>query len=267
MKTVSISDIHTIDLIVKDVSVIFQTPLWSSLGGLGASHSPRKLNGFLLINSGTCHYGWVGGTADLHATDLIYLPSGAKRVVSVTCNSGFSFYRISFRLFDAADGEEIIFSNEPYVVYEVGQRVFELCDKMLITTLSVRNKLKTLSCLYEVFSSINKKAEKLYSVRVSPAINYVEKHYNENFDMSLLSDICYMSLSHLFRMFKKETGKSPLEYRMELRIERAKALLAEGECQIGEIASMLGFENIYYFSRAFKKRVGMSPSEYKRKII
>ncbi|MBQ8311499.1 MAG: helix-turn-helix transcriptional regulator [Clostridia bacterium] len=265
MKTVAISDVYQTELVLTEISVITQTPAWTSLGGLDTSHAPRKLNGFLLIQNGTCHYKWLGGEAELHANDLIYLPSGVRRHVSIIGDGGCTYYRVSFRTFDAVDGEELLFSEHPFVLKEVGQRFFELCEKMVTTTLSGKNNLKTLSCLYELLSAVEQKIEKSYDRRVLSAINYVEQHYNENFDVELLSDICFMSQPHLFRLFKKETGKTPIEYKIDLRIERAKSLLTDGECRIGEVAAMLGFESIYYFSRAFRKRTNMSPSEYQKK--
>ena len=52
--------------------------------------------------------------------------------------------------------------------------------------------------------------------------------------------------------------------RNDLRIERAKSLLFDEECQISEISAMLGFESIYYFSRVFKNETGVPPREWKR---
>ena len=267
MKIVTLSELNAIDFIVKDVSVIFQAPLWTSLGGLGNTCSPRKLNGFLLIKNGSCHYSWKDGNAELNAADLIYLPSGAKRQVTVTGDTPLSFYRICFRLFDAADGEEILFSEVPYVISGVRQRLFDLCEKMKVSSISNYNRLETISSLFEFFSALEKETDKKYNSKITRAIDYIEKHFHENFDMELLAELCYMSQPHLFRLFKSETGKTPLEYKTELRIECAKTLLADGECQVGEIAVMLGFESIYYFSRVFKKSVGISPTEYKNKHL
>ena len=47
-----------------------------------------------------------------------------------------------------------------------------------------------------------------------------------------------------------------------LRIQRACQLLRGRECTIGEIAALLGFESVYYFSRVFKKLTGVAPSRW-----
>ena len=52
MKKISFSELDSVNFAVSDVSVIYQKPLWNSVGGLGADRGGRKLNGFLLIDSG-----------------------------------------------------------------------------------------------------------------------------------------------------------------------------------------------------------------------
>jgi AraC-like DNA-binding protein len=55
---------------------------------------------------------------------------------------------------------------------------------------------------------------------------------------------------------------TPLEYRDALLMGRAKLLLRDGTFSIKEIADVLGFESVSYFSRFFKKNRGLSPSQY-----
>ena len=160
MKILKISDLYKSDLCVKELSVITQTPEWTTIGSLDPSGHPRKLNGFLLITSGSCRYDWISGGADLSSGDLIYLPSGAKRVVTAG-KDGISFYRVSFRFFDIIDGEEIIFSKEPYVAARCsGERIFEICERLTKSTASKKDALQSLSLLYELLDAVNRKEEK-----------------------------------------------------------------------------------------------------------
>ena len=71
---------------------------------------------------------------------------------------------------------------------------------------------------------------------------------------------------YLRRLFKQEMGISPSDYLTEIRVERAKALLAEPKgLAITQIAYACGFYDANYFTRLFGQKVGMTPSEYKRK--
>jgi AraC-like DNA-binding protein len=265
MKTLSFFGLNNTNFAATDISVIHQTPLWSTLGGIDDNHSGRKLNGYLLITSGKCIYEWEGGSAELGHGDLIYLPKGAKRAVTVI-EKPFSFYRISFVLKDASDTEEFIFSKTPYVAARsTGQKLFDLCERLRVSTLSYANKLGSTALLFELFASINKLEPQTEKSRVTPAVEYIQKHYTEPLDIDTLCELCYLSKPYFFKLFKKETGTTPIIMRNDLRIDRAKSLLFDEECQISEISAMLGFESIYYFSRSFKNAVGISPQEYRKK--
>lgn len=259
MKVLDFEQLHTVDFGISDISVIHQTPTWSTIAM--QMESGRKLNGFLLIETGECAYEWADGSAELSHGSLIYLPKGSRHAVTITSRP-FSFYRICFTVTDLADGEQIVFSEEPRVItYSASGRLFELSKELLSTTVSRQKIHKSISLLAEFFH-ISFKHSKTSVSRISPAIEYLDSHFTENTSVEALAQLCYISKPHLFRLFREKLGMSPIEYRNTLRIERAKALLSDGECSIGEIASMLGFEGSYYFSRIFKQYTGVAPSQY-----
>lgn len=74
------------------------------------------------------------------------------------------------------------------------------------------------------------------------------------------------SKSYIKSKFKKDTGKSIIQYFIEMKIEKAKKLLSQNEYTVSEIADMLGFGSIFYFSRQFKLHTDMSPTEYLNSI-
>ena len=61
-------------------------------------------------------------------------------------------------------------------------------------------------------------------------------------------------------IFKNEVGIPPKQYYDSLRLEYAKALLAEGKCTVQEASDTLNFSSQFYFSRAFKRYFGFPPS-------
>lgn len=63
--------------------------------------------------------------------------------------------------------------------------------------------------------------------------------------------------------FKKQTGVSPLQYYLLLKIEKSKELLLNTNKSQKEIAFELGFESDYYFNRLFKQKTGMTPGKYR----
>ena len=71
-----------------------------------------------------------------------------------------------------------------------------------------------------------------------------------------------LSKSYLNAIFKAQTGKSPVEFFIHLKMQEACKLLKSGQTYVYEAAAALGYEDQYYFSRIFKKVVGVSPRDY-----
>ena len=66
------------------------------------------------------------------------------------------------------------------------------------------------------------------------------------------------------RTFEKIVGCTPIEYRNQIRIERAKTLLEDTSLPIQEIAATVGYSSATYFCDAFKKAVGVSPMKFRK---
>ena len=91
-------------------------------------------------------------------------------------------------------------------------------------------------------------------------LSYIEDHFAENFSGHDLERALLMNYDYANRLFKKHIGTSIMQYRNQLRINTAKNIL--GKEPMDEIARLVGYENVYYFSRAFKRHEGISPREY-----
>jgi AraC-like DNA-binding protein len=73
-----------------------------------------------------------------------------------------------------------------------------------------------------------------------------------------------MSYSWFRKMFRQYTGLSPARYQMQIKTQKAKALLIGSSKTIKEIAYLLEFESTNYFTLFFKKQTGMNPSEFRQ---
>lgn len=73
-----------------------------------------------------------------------------------------------------------------------------------------------------------------------------------------------MGYSSFRKAFKKITGKSPNQYQLDLRLSKAKELLAKTTLNMSEIADHTGFGSVFYFSSFFKKNTGFSPLAYRK---
>lgn len=72
-----------------------------------------------------------------------------------------------------------------------------------------------------------------------------------------------MGYSKFRKTFKQLTGQSPHQYLLNLRLEKAKELLASTHLTVNEIAFQTGFDSVFYFSKLFKKKNGVSPLQYR----
>ena len=68
------------------------------------------------------------------------------------------------------------------------------------------------------------------------------------------------------RMFTHHTGLSPHQYRLQIKLGRARTLLSDTTLTVKEVAFRCGFENEHYFSRLFKRKTGRAPGEWRRSL-
>lgn len=110
------------------------------------------------------------------------------------------------------------------------------------------------------FESVNRKYV------VEQIINYFEDHYNEKISLDQIAENMYLSPFYISKIFKSETGDTPIRHLINIRLERAKELLEKGyEGSIQEVAAQVGYDDAYHFSKLFKKRYGISPSQARKK--
>lgn len=98
---------------------------------------------------------------------------------------------------------------------------------------------------------------------VRESLAYIDKHYQETMSVADISRAIGTSASYLSRIFKESTGETIIRTINNKRVEKAKMYLRETDLKVYEIADILGFENVTYFSRFFKKHTGISPKDYK----
>ena len=106
-----------------------------------------------------------------------------------------------------------------------------------------------------------KKGDK--SKYVLEAMDYIGAHYNDpGITVGSIAQSLGISEGHLSHMFKKETDYTLLNYLTRYRIHKSMELLRDCRRKVYEVAELVGYKDVTYFSATFKKVVGISPSEY-----
>ncbi len=93
----------------------------------------------------------------------------------------------------------------------------------------------------------------------------MHENIHKNMNMELLARDINASYPWFRRAFKETIGKSPGQYHLQIRLEKACKLLRETNLTVTEISQNLGFESEFYFSRIFKKKVGQPPGVFRLK--
>ncbi|MDL2233121.1 AraC family transcriptional regulator [Ruminococcaceae bacterium OttesenSCG-928-L11] len=95
-------------------------------------------------------------------------------------------------------------------------------------------------------------------------LQYLDENYdNPDLDVVCVADEFHIAEGYLSQFFKEQTGVNFLTYLINLRMGKAKELLAAATGNIADVAGMVGYRNVYSFRRAFKRTLGMAPSEYR----
>ncbi len=88
------------------------------------------------------------------------------------------------------------------------------------------------------------------------------RDYNKNMGVNEYAIKYEMSPKYLSTLFKDEVGKNFIKYLTNIRIEKAKEMLLQGN-KVGDVSRNVGYNNYRYFTEIFKKTVGMSPNEFR----
>ncbi len=94
-------------------------------------------------------------------------------------------------------------------------------------------------------------------------LQYIHLHYSQPLTLTILAEHLNWNPSYLSHIFKRQIGRSFIEYLHELRIGMASSLLLTTKLTVSEIALEVGFDNFRTFSRVFKEQKGVSPKEFR----
>ncbi|RKP48808.1 AraC family transcriptional regulator [Cohnella endophytica] len=99
--------------------------------------------------------------------------------------------------------------------------------------------------------------------KINVILQYIDDHLADNITVESLAKQVYLHPNYFIVFFKGILGYSPIQYVNQRRMEVAKGLLLQPECNVSAVASKIGMQ-IYYFSRMFKAHTGLTPSRYRK---
>ncbi|GAB1622125.1 helix-turn-helix domain-containing protein [Agarivorans albus] len=96
--------------------------------------------------------------------------------------------------------------------------------------------------------------------------HFIQSHYQQNINVALLCEQCFLTERTLLRRFVKATGLKPIQYLQKLRVQKACELLETSPQSTEAIAQQVGYEDAGAFRKVFIKIIGLSPRDFRRRF-
>ncbi|WP_159007570.1 AraC family transcriptional regulator [Bradyrhizobium sp. S69] len=108
-----------------------------------------------------------------------------------------------------------------------------------------------------------KQTQRLTHRQMQRIREFVEANLETDIRLEMMAGICGRSTEYFVRVFKATAGVSPYQYVLNLRIERAKALLGVEGASIADVALQCGFSHQEHLTRMFRRFTGVTPGRYR----
>jgi two-component system, response regulator YesN len=165
-------------------------------------------------------------------------------------------------------------SPDTICVVMSGHREFEYVKQALkIGVADYLVKPITIQMIEETIDKIKKKKLKEQShfsfplnhkhKAIEKACKYIYENYNKEISLQEVADFTGLNPNYFSILFKDQMGKTYIKYLTELRMEKAKLMLQEGQ-KVIMVSEKVGYHTYRHFSDIFKKYVGVSPGQYKK---
>lgn len=246
------------------------------------------------IKKGMAVFEIAGQPAPIGPNDLIIIKPGQPHKFSVKSESGCEFIVLNFKFQNQMVGEvsqiplsdflNFVSSKEsgPFISLKVSQKneIIILLNRILKEKQSdeLGSDLLERLMVLELFvyisralkmeweNSIKNRSPKVKEL-IHVSVNYIKNNFERDIALADIARFVFLSPSYFTRAFKEETGVSPINYLLKIRVERAKELLRETQMKISDIALSVGFANQQRFNEIFKKYAGLTPLQYRKHTL
>jgi AraC-like DNA-binding protein len=247
------------------------------------------------------YFNWNEGRV-LDECQLIYIPRGAGKFESASCprtdvregmiiilfpnewhrfkpdeQEGWDEYWVGFKgaVIQNLIDQEFLSPANPVLKIGVNESVIQLLVEIIERTKEEKTAYQQLvsgmvyHLLGKVYSLVKERSfepeDRTESI-IDKARVIFRTNIDKVIDLEKLAEELNISYTWFRRSFKRYTGISPNQYIIQLKMERAKALLADHKRSIKGIAIDMNFESPHYFSKLFKEKTGLSPEEYRKNL-
>lgn len=239
-------------------------------GGWGHDFVEKPQHLLILLNQGKLSITYGGKTYKMVNDSVLFIPKNTPYSAS---SEGTIEHQVVY--FDAEICEEQMesinlttrVSFPQYMISDVACRMqMQRAVKVSVDD-AISSVERRVALLYALLSMSRAHENAGEGRLVKGMKQYLQEHFREKVTLEDLSREFGYTKQYLMRLFRRESGKSPIAYLNEIKLLRSTAELANEEKSIAEVAESCGFDDYNYYSRAFRRLYGMSPSKYRKSMI
>ena len=271
MKTVPVSQLSQTDIQIRQLQVFPENWTNSHLYSR-YRHSPRPCSGLFIVCTDIRAHFYEEGREPVTARmgDVVFIPAGVHYHAQVFdgINNQIDTYTLNFHMTDDS-GEELLLSEHICVLTHREDDLFTIRTAALsgaVHRVGPHSKLKIQAALFHLLDAIVTSTEEqsdiYYPIRIG--VETLRNEWNRNRKIEEYAALCGMGTAYFYRCFRRWSGKSPVEYRNEIRLSNAETMLRYTDIRISEISKAVGFTDPFYFSRIFTDSRGLSPRKYRQ---
>lgn len=222
-----------------------------------------------VFESDNCKY------QEIQAGTIILLFPGERHRYRPTEGTGWDEYWIGFKgdIMNNLVKTGFFKPEEACLYIGFNEQVLGLIETIIDTTKSERAGYQPLisGAVLHLMGSLhallkqNSDGHKDREILVNKARLLFRSNIDSAFSPEQAAEELQVGYSWFRKVFKSYTGISPGQYCIQLKIDKAKAMLADPSLSVKEIAYNLKFESSFYFSKLFKEKTGITPTAYRQR--
>ena len=229
----------------------------------------------LYVHNGTLTIAFADSVCTLSAGDLILCAPDSEHAKRLSKDSACNYLSISFDM--ELSEPQLLLGHVFHCTNGVRDALYKIIEECTMHSPQAQTlmlchlqEIITRLCLLcneleeeHTFLSLNQNSQ---SDLLQQILAYMEEKVTEPITIEQICHKFFMSRTSLQALFKMYLHNSPKSYLLNIKLQKSKELIRENQHTISEIADMLGFSSIHYFSRLFKKYFELSPSEYAKEV-